>query len=82
MENNETLPFWQDINVYSVNTEKRSAAGFPLDPKSGAKKTQSLNGVWKFKFFDTVNDMPTDYYKEGYDVSSFDNLEVPSEWQI
>lgn len=77
----KSLPVWQDINVYDVNTEQRSGAGFPLDEQGNAKK-MCLNGTWKFKFLDTVNDIPDGYYKENYDVSGFDDITVPSEWQI
>ncbi len=73
---------WQDIDVYDINTEKRSGAGFPYDPKTEEKKTVSLNGIWKFKFLESVNDMIDGYYKNEYDVASFDDLEVPSNWQI
>ena len=31
MTKNTEKEFWQDIDVYSVNTEPRSAAGFPRD---------------------------------------------------
>lgn len=72
---------WQDINVYSVNTEPRSATGFPLNA-DGSKKAVCLNGVWKFRFCESVNDIIDGYYNEDFDVSSFDDLEVPSEWQI
>lgn len=26
---NKDIPIWQDIDTFSVNTERRSAAGFP-----------------------------------------------------
>ena len=35
MTKNTEKEFWQDIDVYSVNTEPRSAAGFPRDEASG-----------------------------------------------
>ena len=78
-------PMWQDIDVFDVNTEKRSGAGFPYDVASGEKKTVCLNGVWKFKFLETVNDLTGDlcnYKDNSYDVSGFDDLDVPSNWQI
>ena len=28
---NKDIPIWQDIDTFSVNTERRSAAGFPKD---------------------------------------------------
>lgn len=46
------------------------------------EKTVSLNGVWKFHYCESVNDIIEGYYAPDFDVSSFDDLEVPSEWQI
>lgn len=81
MAKNTEKEFWQDIDVYSVNTEPRSAAGFPRD-EAWEKKTVSLNGVWKFHYCESVNDIIEGYYAPDFDLSSFDDLEVPSEWQI
>lgn len=78
----KTLPIWQDINVFSVNTEKRSAAGFPLDPESGKRKTFSLNGIWKFRFQPGSDTIVKGYQNPDFDTGLFDDLEVPSEWQI
>ena len=46
MAKNAKKEMWQDIDVYSVNTEQRSAAGFPCSA-AWEKKTVSLNGIWK-----------------------------------
>ncbi len=77
----KSIEMWQDINVYSVNTENRSGAGFPLD-ENGEKKAVCLNGTWKFHFCESVNDIIDGYYAESFDASAFDDLKVPSEWQI
>ena len=81
MAKNAKKEMWQDIDVYSVNTEPRSAAGFPCSA-AWEKKTVSLNGIWKFRYCESVNDIIEGYYAPDFDVSSFDDLEVPSEWQI
>ena len=47
---NKDIPIWQDIDTFSVNTERRSAAGFPRDVRTGEEKRRLLNGIWKFKF--------------------------------
>lgn len=78
----KNLPIWQDIDFFSFNTEKRSAAGFPLDPVSGNKKVECLNGSWKFRFLPSCNDIPRGYWNNDYNVSDFDDITVPSEWQI
>ena len=76
------LPRWQDINVFNVNTEKRSAAGFPVSSESGEKKVVSLNGDWKFKFLTDSNTFVEGFYRPDFDAENWDNLQVPSEWQI
>ncbi len=78
----KNLPMWQDIDFFSFNTEKRSAAGFPINPSTGVKKTQCLNGTWKFRFLPSCNHVPSDYQRNDADVSGFDDITVPSEWQI
>ncbi|MBR5496653.1 MAG: hypothetical protein IKV76_01575 [Clostridia bacterium] len=78
----KTLPIWQDINVFSINTEKRSAAGFPVCPESGEKKIKSLNGVWKFRFQPDSTHILNGYQNPDFDTYHFDDLVVPSEWQI
>ena len=76
------LPRWQDINVFSVNTEKRSAAGFPVNPDNGDKKVINLNGTWKFRFQPDSDSVVNGYHKPDFNADAFDDLTVPSEWQI
>ncbi len=77
-----SLPRYQDINMFSDNTEKRNGAGFPIDIENG-EKTISLNGEWQFKYLDSVNDIPTNYFlPESKLRNNFDTITVPSEWQI
>lgn len=78
----KTLPIWQDINVFSVNTEKRSAAGFPVCPESGKKKVKCLNGQWKFRFQSHSLSVVNGYQQPDFDTALFDDITVPSEWQI
>ena len=77
-----SLPKYQDINIFSENTEKRSGAGFPVDINNGGTKTILLNGEWSFKFYDSVLDMQKDYYKPEANRDGFGKITVPSEWQI
>jgi beta-galactosidase len=43
---------------------------------------QSLNGSWKFNWVDWPQKRPVDFYKTSYDVSSWKDIEVPSNWQL
>ena len=41
-----------------------------------------LNGVWKFYYAPTPQEAPADFYEEGFDAAAWDNIEVPSSWQM
>ena len=73
--------FWNDKNVFNVNSVKRYAAGFPIDIQN-TYRIKNLSGSWKFKFCPTVNDIPKDFGTAQFDYSPFDSIRVPSEWQI
>lgn len=42
----------------------------------------SLNGVWKFHWVDWPQKRPVAFYKPDYDVSKWNNIKVPSNWQL
>lgn len=41
-----------------------------------------LNGVWKFHYADTPFNAPKDFYEESFNVNEWDELQVPSSWQM
>lgn len=42
----------------------------------------SLNGQWKFHWVATPEKRPVDFYKPEFDVSKWDEIPVPSNWQV
>lgn len=42
----------------------------------------SLNGIWKFNWVKQPSERPVNFYKERYDVSKWDDIEVPSNWEM
>ena len=44
--------------------------------------SRSLNGKWKFHWVDWPQKRPVDFYKPVYDVSSWKEISVPSNWQV
>lgn len=42
----------------------------------------SLNGKWKFNWVRKPSDRPIDFYKNDYDVGNWDEISVPSNWQL
>ncbi|MEO5716801.1 MAG: glycoside hydrolase family 2 TIM barrel-domain containing protein [Luteolibacter sp.] len=43
---------------------------------------RSLNGRWKFHYVQRPEERPVDFYKPGYDASKWDEIQVPSCWQV
>lgn len=42
---------------------------------------QSLNGDWKFLYVESPHQRNNEFYAENYDVSGWDTIQVPSNWQ-
>lgn len=43
---------------------------------------KSLNGSWKFAFYENPRKRNQDFFKEDYDASEWDEIKVPSHWQL
>ena len=43
---------------------------------------QTLSGTWKFYHVEKPSQRNNDFYKDNYDVSGWDDLPVPSSWQL
>lgn len=50
--------------------------------RHGSSYCRSLNGVWKFNWVAWPQMRPADFYKPDYDVSKWDDIKVPSNWQV
>ncbi len=78
---------WENPEWVSENTVEPHAWFLPFHQKEAALKNinshfvQSLNGEWKFKLVNTPAERPTDFYKSDVDISKWNNIRVPSNWQ-
>ena len=77
----DVMNYWKNKHIYNVNGISRYAAGFPLN-NIDEPQVLNLNGIWRFKWFNSVNDIPADFYKIDFDTTNFDAIDVPSNWQI
>lgn len=68
-----------DRNYY-IPAEK--AYSTSIDARDHSDRVQFLNGIWKFRYYDSIYKLQDEFYSEGYDVSSFDDIPVPSVWQM
>ncbi|WP_017260040.1 glycoside hydrolase family 2 TIM barrel-domain containing protein [Pedobacter arcticus] len=41
-----------------------------------------LDGLWKFKWAPIPAERPMDFFKDTYNVSSWDNIKVPANWEL
>ncbi|MEM9896729.1 MAG: glycoside hydrolase family 2 TIM barrel-domain containing protein, partial [Bacteroidota bacterium] len=43
---------------------------------------RSLNGIWKFNWVESPKERPIHFYGKEFDASGWDDIEVPSNWQM
>lgn len=73
---------WENPAVFQVGTEPARATFWRGGTPENSDWNISLNGTWKFKYVHEATDRPTNFYKRGYDVSGWDNIEVPGPWEL
>lgn len=83
-------PGIENEQLTGINKEPPHATLMPYQSLEQALAAQrhkspfcrSLNGVWKFNFATSPEYRPKDFYRPDYDVSGWDDINVPSNWQI
>ena len=86
----ESPDYWQDLSVFKVNTEEPRATFVPYDKVNKVANDdyasspyyKLLNGNWKFNWSANPSAVPKGFFNPEYDVSSWDELPVPSNWQM
>ncbi|WP_327205288.1 glycoside hydrolase family 2 TIM barrel-domain containing protein [Paenibacillus sp. Root444D2] len=82
--------YWEDLSVLQVNRETPRAHYIPHADAGSAKSGkrarshfyQTLNGSWKFQYHRSVREVEEAFYEESANVSAWDELIVPSCWQV
>ncbi len=84
----DKLPDWENPKVITINTEEPRASFYHFNNNSltdsphDLSNYQSLNGTWKFHWSAKPSDRPIDFYAETFDTSQWDDINVPSDWQM
>lgn len=81
---------WNSPSVLALNKEMPRTWFFSFQDKDNARKIlpensiywKNLNGTWKFCFSKTPDQRPRDFYKFGYNDSSWDDIHVPGNWNV
>lgn len=80
---------WQNNEVYSINALEAHTLLIPFARAPGVNASNEaspymkyLNGTWDFKFLTNPMDAPKGFDNIDYQVSDWDAIEVPSNWQM
>ncbi len=81
---------WESPAHIAHNKEQPRATFYSFTDVERARKVlpehsaywQSLDGNWKFNWVKHPNERPVDFYKPDFDVSGWDDMPVPSNWNI
>ena len=73
---NNNLPDWQDPQVVQKN-RLPMAASF----HTGGLK-MSLNGTWKFAWYETIDSRSMDFFKTDYTDAEWGEMPVPGMWEL
>ncbi|MCW3089413.1 MAG: hypothetical protein JWP81_482 [Ferruginibacter sp.] len=81
---------WENPSLFEWNKEQPHATFMLFDNKedviaddySRSSRYQLLNGTWKFVYVDKYADRPLDFYKKNLDDSKWNNIAVPSNWEL
>lgn len=88
---------WENEKIFAVNKEPGRATFVPFSSAEELKadpsyrkewvmprssRFLSLNGNWKFNWVKQPSERPVDFYKTKYDVSNWEEIPVPSNWEM
>ncbi|KAA6300766.1 MAG: Beta-galactosidase [Candidatus Ordinivivax streblomastigis] len=83
-------PEWENPEIFDINKEPARVTSLPYsDEKQAIADIYSespyyllLDETWKFNWHKKSADKPVGFYKEGYNVSQWDNIQVPGNWEL
>ena len=86
----DSLPDIENPGMFNQNKEAAHATFMPfrsIDEALTKKRNESpyyksLSGVWKFNWVRKPADRPRDFYKIDFDVSAWDDIPVPANWEL
>ena len=73
---------WENPAVLGINKLPYHATLQLPSKQKDCKEIVSLDGQWLFHWSRNPEERPIDFYKEDYDVSHWDKITVPGNWQL
>ncbi len=82
--------YWENPKILHVNCENPRAYFIPYESADKAEDGirgrsrffRTLNGSWKFRYYESVHNVEDGFHSADYDISCWDELIVPSNWQM
>lgn len=90
--------YWENETIFAENKEPGHASFMPYASESEmladkeyyatpwtdvhSSRYLLLNGTWSFQLVSEPSLRPLDFYREDYDVSGWDRIPVPSNWEM
>ncbi|MFC4600524.1 glycoside hydrolase family 2 TIM barrel-domain containing protein [Cohnella hongkongensis] len=86
----EALPDWENLQALQRNALPPRATSIPYASRQQAIDSvreaspyyRLLNGMWKFRYAESPADAPELFYEESFSADGWDDLPVPSNWQL
>ncbi|WP_211212044.1 glycoside hydrolase family 2 TIM barrel-domain containing protein [Flexithrix dorotheae] len=90
METYGQLNDWENPHVVGINKLPSVATSISYANAEKAlegdfrnsSRIKYLNGKWKFNFSPLIEKAPKDFYKKDFDVSGWDEIDVPANWEL
>lgn len=78
---------WRDLSIIDRNKEKGRTTFKSYETREDAvnrtnPRWLSLNGTWKFHLSQKPDDKPEDFYKPGFDIENWHDIQVPGNWEM
>ena len=81
---------WSDVKVFEINKVYPRVNVVPYNNENeidslcfqNSNYYRCLNGKWKFDWIIKPADAPKNFYKQGYDVSTWKEISVPANWEL
>lgn len=88
---------WENPHIFAINKEPGHVTYVPyaslremhadkawrhLWERPTSSRYMLLNGKWKFNWVKSPELRPVNFYKTSYDVSRWDDIDVPSSWEM
>ena len=73
---------WMNPKIFNINKIKPHSPMLPVNEWKVSENYLCLNGFWKFKYSDNPVSRPSDFFQTDFDVSAWDEIKVPSNWEL